>query len=169
MIYFLPLAVIGLWLLASTLIAKRILRGWREQPWRLAAAPLVFLILVVGPVTDEIIGGFQFRALCRENAVFRLGVEKPEGRVTRYVANPENEVIAKSPLKIYHSKAKYIDIRSDEVVVEFDEYFASGGVVVRTLTFSDLSNPITFKGSRCSPTNVRGKAATHTFKFSAIN
>jgi hypothetical protein len=42
--------------------------------------PVVFAILLAAPVADEIVGGFQFPALCRQGAVVKGDEQKAAGK-----------------------------------------------------------------------------------------
>ena len=163
------IAVVGLWIWlvfkVSRVIGMRVAQGW----WSIPIALLIFLVLLPLPVLDEIIGRFQFRALCAKNAVFRMGVEQPEGRVTRETISPSNEVVPGTAITIYGTGIKYTDIQSGEIVVQFDRYVAKGGIFIRTLGISEGNAPITMDRPSCSPEKARGESAHRTFKFSVIN
>lgn len=114
-------------------------------------------------------GGFQFRALCAKNAVFRVGVDKPEGRITRFSANPANEIVPETAITIYDTGVEYTDVQSGELVVKFHRYVAKGGVFIRALGIFEDNSPITFGRPSCSPEQVRGEVVHRTLKFSGIN
>ena len=163
------LAIVGLWMWLAFKTSK-VVGSWIAQGrWRWPVAALLFVMLLTLPVLDEIIGGFQFRALCAKNAVFRMGVEKPEGRVTRETISPSNEVVPGTAITIYGTGIKYTDIQSGEIVVQFDRYVAKGGIFIRTLGISEGNAPITMDRPTCSPEKARGESEHRTFKFSVIN
>ena len=164
-------AVVGLWFWLCVVVARALLRHLRPRPrpWRWFAAATLFALMVVAPVGDEIVGGFQFRALCKKNAVFRVGVERPEGRVTRFFANSPNETVPGTAITIYHTAIDYIDAQTGESVVRFDRYLAQGGVFIRTLGISQSNAPITMERPSCSPEQARGESVHRTLKFSVIN
>ena len=163
------LVVFGLWLWACIAVARALLRHFQPRPWRWLIAPMVFVAMLVAPVADEIVGGFQFRKLCEKNAVFRIGVDKLEGRTTKAVVQPANEIVPGTAITIYHSRFEYTDVQSGEVVVNFDEYVAKGGIFIRTLGISQGGAPITMGRPACSPQSVRGEVVNRTLKFSVIN
>jgi hypothetical protein len=162
-------AVVGLWVWLIVKLSKAIGNSITQGLWRWPIAVLTFLVLLVLPVADEIVGGFQFRALCEKNAVFRIGVDKPEGRVTRLSINPSNEIVPGTAITIYHTGMTYTDVQSGEVVVQLDRYVAKGGIFIRTLGISQDNAPITMDRSWCSPEQARGEAVNRTLKFSVIN
>lgn len=163
------LIVVGLWVWVCVAVARALMRRLQMQPWRSLAGFTAFAALLVAPVADEIVGGFQFRALCEKNAVFRVGVENPEGRVTRFSANPANEILMGTALTIYDTGIEYIDVQSGEIVVKFHRYVAKGGIFIRSLGISENNSPITMGRPSCSPEQVRGEAVHSTLKFSVIN
>ena len=59
--------VVGLWLWACIAMTRGLLRRWKGRVWAMPAACVAFTALLVAPVSDEIVGGFQFRALCEKN------------------------------------------------------------------------------------------------------
>lgn len=161
-------AVIGAWVWICLRITRRLFPSIPDQPRRKWVGRIVFAILLLVPVADEIVGGFQFRALCREKAVFRFGVEKPQGRTTRVIVNRPNEIVPGKILRIDRLNFTYVDIYTNEEVVEFDEYVAKGGVLIRALGISESDAPLTMDSS-CSPQKERGEVANRTFNFSVIN
>lgn len=161
--------VVGLWVWACVAMTRALLRKVPSKGGRWLVAPLAFSALLALPVADEIIGGFQFRALCEKNAVFHIGVANPEGRVTKFSANPANEIMSGTAIRIYDTGAEYTDVQSGETVVKFHEYVAKGGVFIRTLGISEGNAPITIGRPGCSPEQTRGEAVHRTLKFSVIN
>jgi len=163
------LSIFIAWLLATLWLSKRATQTMAISWKRHAARIGLLTILLPLPLVDEIIGGFQFRALCEKNAVFQMGVSNPEGRVTKYVGDPVNELVPGTAIRIYRTHAKFIDIQSDEVVVQFDEYTASGGKFIRALSISEGNAPLTIGIPACSPEQKRGEAVHRTMQFSVIN
>ena len=163
------IAVVALWVWLVFKMSK-VVTSWIAQGlWRWPVAALMFLVLLLLPVIDEIVGGFQFRALCEKNAVFRMGVEKPEGRVTRESINPSNEVVSGTAITIYDTGIQYTDVQSGELVVKFHRYVAKGGALIRMLGISEGNAPITMGRSSCSPTQARGESVHRTLKFTVTN
>ena len=163
------LIVVGLWVWACVAMTRALLRKVPSKGGRWLVAPIAFFVLLALPVVDEIIGGFQFRALCEKNAVLHIGIANPEGRVTKFSANPANEIVPRTAITIYHTQVEYTDVNSGELVVQFHRYVAKGGVFIRTLGISEGNSPITMGRSACSPEQVRGETISRTLKFSVIN
>ena len=166
-IYF--LIVVALWICICIVLTRALLRRLPIRPWRLPAGATAFVALFLAPVGDEIVGGFQFRALCEKNAVFHIGVEKPEGRIVRFSSNPSNEIVPRTAITIYHTGIEYTDVQSGEVVVRFDRYAAKGGAFIRALGISESNSPITMGRHACSPEQARGESVHRTLNFSVID
>ena len=161
-------AVIGLWLWVCTAITRALMRRLPTW-WHSGIGLLVWIALLVLPVGDEIVGGFQFRALCERNAVFHVGVGNPNGRTTRYSSSPLNEAVPGTAIPIYHTGDVYTDVQSGEIVVRSDLFVAEGGVFIRALGIAERNAPITIGRPYCSPEDVRGERVHRTLKFSVIN
>jgi hypothetical protein len=163
------LAVVGVWFWVSVVITRAVARHVRPGPKRALTACLLFLALLVFPVLDEIIGGFQFRALCARNPNFEIGVADPRGRTTRYSANPSNEIVPGAAIRIYHTRDEYTDVNTGELVVRLDNYLAKGGLFIRALGISENNSPLTIGRPSCSPQKARGETVSRTLGFSVIN
>ena len=161
--------VVGLWLWACIAMTRGLLRRWKGRVWAMPAACVAFTALLVAPVSDEIVGGFQFRALCEKNSAFLLAVANPAGRTTTYSSSPLNEVVSGTAIKIYHTGDKYRDAQSGELVVRSNLFVAEGGVLIRALGISEGNAPLTIGVPSCSPEKARGERVSRTLKFSVIN
>lgn len=113
-------------------------------------APVIFVALLALPVLDEVIGGFQFRALCEREAVLVLGVTNPAGRVARYKAEPSNARVSGTAIPIFRSHIEYHDATTAELIAQYDSYVAKGGLLVRTLGISESNSPLTIGSPVCS-------------------
>ncbi len=162
------LLVVGLWWWASLTLSRIVVRKLPAKPWRRLVGYVVFGLLFALPVADEIVGGFQFRALCKKNAVFHVGVEHPEGRITKFSANSPGEFVHGTFIKIYDAAIEYKDVQSGEVVVKFHSYTAEGGWLIRALGISESDAPLTIGSPFCSPEQERHETVGRTLGFSVI-
>lgn len=163
------LLVLGFWIWVCVVVTRALFFKPPAKTWRSLLGIMVFVALLVAPVGDEIVGGFQFRALCEKNAVLHMGVEKPEGRLAKESIGPVNEIVPGTTIPIYHTGVEYTDIKSGELVVKFDKYVAKGGLFIRTLGISESNSPITMGHHSCSPEQVRGESVHRTLKFTVAN
>ena len=162
------LGVVGLWVWACVAMTRWIMRRIDSKPRRLLTGMGVFVLLLVLPVADEIVGGFQFRALCEKNASrFQMGVGNPEGRTTKVTFDQSDHVAEFTAIPISYSRLEYHDVATGELVVAFDSYSAQGGVFIRALGISNNDSPLTIDPSVCSPQN--GTSVHRTMKFNVIN
>jgi hypothetical protein len=147
-------AVVGLlgylaWKL-SALAVRRI-----PNPWLGKGCQVLLTVLLMGLlVADEIIGGFQFRKLCEQNAVLRIDPEKARGRTVKVVIEPSNEMLPTIPIHILHSHLSFRDVVTNEEIAQYDWYVAKGGWFIRTLGISGSNSPITMGRSSCTPQNA---------------
>ena len=144
------LAILGA---AAIHIARRITGPIRNAWVRKAATLLLAVAFMTLLVVDELIGGYQFRELCRENAVLRIDAVKARGRTVKVVTEPSNEILGGKAITIYHSHMRFLDVRTTELIAEYHSYVARGGWFIRLLGISEGNAPITIGLPGCSPTN----------------
>lgn len=74
------LIVVGLWLWACWAMTRALMRRWKSRAWGVPAACAAFVALLVAPVADEIVGKFQFDALCAKYAVQTIDLKNAPNR-----------------------------------------------------------------------------------------
>lgn len=136
------LLVIALWLALCVYLARRIPHWLGMQRLRRVATVVLVPVLLVLPVMDEVIGGFQFRALCRENAVFKVDAEKIKGKTIGIVIEPLNKNVDNTIVRIYYSHHSYRDIETQEELASFNDYTADGGWFFRSLAGGNPTSPL---------------------------
>lgn len=139
------LLVIGLWLVFAIWLSKVITRSLPETKWRGSIRFVAFSVLLPLPVIDEIVGGWQFRRLCEENATIQVDRATAGGK-TVYLAKPSNVEITKTWVRVVMKPWRYVDVATEETVVSFSMFMASGGRFIRTLGISEGGMPLTFNG-----------------------
>lgn len=144
-------AVFCLWLWICVAITHALVARNTARWWRAPAAIFMFGILLVLPVIDEVIGGFQFRALCETGAVLKIDVAKAKGRVVRLVIDPSNQPVAGQLLRTLHSHYSYRAIDTDEEIASLNTYEVDGGLLVLLLGISNSNSPLTIGSAACSP------------------
>ena len=127
----------------------------------------LFAVLVVLPVADELIGGFQFRALCKENAVLKIDAQKIKGKTIREVPVPliGTQDMTQTAVRIYFYRIGYRDSVSGEEFASYVSYTAMGGLLVSALGMSNDIAPLTIHPSSCKPRNVGDLSKEFDFKF----
>lgn len=151
MIGLLFLGVVALWFVAACWLARRVARRLPQGKLRIAAVWMIAGMLIALPLTDEVIGGFQLRALCKKNAVFKVDAERIRGKTVRSVADPSNKDVKGTPIRIYYSHLSYRDVETNEELASYTRYVAEGGWLIRTLSTDNHIKPLTFE-STCDPT-----------------
>lgn len=140
-------AVLGL----AVLLSRHVTRHIQNRFVRSAAIAAMTLGIMSLLVIDELIGGYQFRQLCRENAVLRIDAEKARGHTVRTVFDPLNESLPGKAIAIFHSHKSYRDVSTNKEIASNEWYFAKGGWFVRLLGISETNDPITFEPATCYP------------------
>lgn len=143
------LAVVGLWAWACFAIARGFVKRFPKSRLRLLFGPFVFLVLLVLPVADEIVGGFQFRSLCAK-ATLHVGVSHVPGRIARYSGDPIDEPVPNTAIPILRSRNVYIDTMTSELIARYDDFVAKGGLLIRALGISATDAPLTIGKPFCS-------------------
>jgi hypothetical protein len=103
---------------------------------------LLFSIL---PVSDEIIAGFQFRALCKAQSLLIYEEGRLEGK-TFVWAGVENEEVGNTNIPITKRVIRWVDASNEETVIQQLEFYASGGWLSRYIAFNGVTRPYTFNG-----------------------
>jgi hypothetical protein len=152
MIGLLFFGLVGLWIWAALKLSRWIGERVAGGRWRKPIAVVCFVALLVLPLADEIIGGFQFRALCDKDAKLAFYVDPAslKGKTVRAVADPLNQQVEGLLVKVLRSHSRYYDLSDGKELLSYTEYAARGGVLIRTLTGDASFAPMTFKSS-CSP------------------
>ncbi len=158
------LAVLAILGVAAVLVAHRIARPIRNTWLRIGATVLLTVAFMALLVVDELIGGYQFRQLCKKNAVLRIDPEKARGRTVKVVIDPSNEIVPWSPITIYHSHESFRDRATNEEIASNDWYVAKGGWFIRMLGISEGNAPITIGLPACSPP-LGGRAVAEAYGF----
>lgn len=130
---------------------------------RTAVISLIVCLLMISLVADEIVGGFQFRALCEKNAVLKINAEKIKGRTVKVVSNQCPKNIEGMAVRIHGCQNSYRDVATKEELASDGWYVAKGGLFIRTIGFSDSTPPLIFSSSCSSRTS--GKQLSKTFDF----
>jgi hypothetical protein len=113
---------------------------------------LIFCItLFLSPVMDEIIGGNQFRGICRTNVDLVFEPEEVRGKTVIWSGYKKRK-IQNTILEITEKVVKWQEVDSDKVLIKDISYSAKGGWLSRAIAFNNITTPYTFKGN-CSPHN----------------
>lgn len=143
------LAVVGLWLWLCVAIARRLMRNARAQSWRYMVGPSVFVVLLVAPVADEIVGGAQFRDMCAQEAVLTIDAAKVRGRTIKRAWTESYP--ADTVLRIRRVQYQLVDVSSGEQMGRYVTFSVWGGWLIRTLGISEGDSPLLINPASCDP------------------
>jgi len=162
------LLAIGLlvgWLAVAVWLATRLTGKLKNRPLRFALMISIVFVLVALPVADEIIGGFQFRALCRDNAVLKINAEKIKGKTVWMAIDPSNKDLNNTAVRIYYSRVSYRDMVTGEELGSNSAYAAMSGHLVRLLAMGNEMAPLTIHPSTCSGPGSLPTSKKYEFRF----
>ena len=155
------LGVIGLWIWGVFKFSRWVGRQVVGGRWRWPITALVFAALLPLPVIDEIVGGVQFRKLCRERAVLKVDQEKIRGRTVREQYAQSD--LATGPISVLQSDHRFVDVSTGEELASYLWLRARGGLLARLLTES--GNPLVIDNFECQPVFERRLEDTYQFNL----
>lgn len=117
--------------------------------WQGPAKTTVALALIASPFVDEVIGMYQFNALCKANGIESADVSKARGK--RVIASyGERRLIEGVIIPIKASEDFFRDASNGDIVIHSKDYYAKGGWLMRYTPLSMGSpQPILFDGNGC--------------------
>lgn len=113
---------------------------------------LLFAVLLVAPLADEIIGRFQFKALCKKNATVTLDTTNTQGRTVWFGESLRTQMTL-GTIEVSQAQRRYVDAKTQEPIYHYSRLEAKGGWLIRTLGISDPDSPLLFEGL-CQPKNL---------------
>lgn len=146
------------WIVIALAIARRLAQGTKATARGAFVGFVAFALLLPLPVVDEIIGGFQLRALCREGAVARYEEDRLRGKTVRMRLEPNPVVpsLMQAPTRrvaalipIEEQTEEWIDAATGEVLLSQNAYTAKGGLLIRMLGISNNDSPLTIYPRWC--------------------
>ena len=145
------IAFVALLIWLSGLLTRKMRPGVRKVLLRAVMVVGVFPLMVA----DEIIGKYQFEALCRANGIESADVSKARGKtVKREVGEPRSSKWTAVPIKEWDWF--YKDVDTGEILIHHKAYWAYGGWVMRYTPLSmGWPRPMLFEGSCAHDYSVR--------------
>lgn len=116
------------WLLLSWCIASRLpyKLGISKPVGQWVVTSIVFLLLLVGPFVDHIVGMRQFETLCDQQTNLRISANAATATRTRHAVGAENELKGYT-IKITQSESLYFDRDTGQVIAQYNHFSTSGG------------------------------------------
>ncbi len=164
------LLMVGLfitWVFVSVMLSRWFARKFRHPTVRTAIALLSFVVLLVLPLVDELIGMQQFDALCEGGATLKIDADAAKGKTVRLVINPSNEILPGQMLVTYHTHMSFRDVGTNQEIASFSTYVVKGGWLIRALGLFDSSVPLVIGKPWCGPDN-EGSLPTR-YGFALVN
>ena len=143
------LFIIGLWIFLVSKLATFLSRLLPANKFSPALKVLLFVLLLVMPFMDEIIGGFQFRALCKAETHIEYDKNKLVN-MTVYSDLLDEVKIAGMAVPVSSQAWNYPNVETKELLLSYKVFDADGGWLSRWIDFNSVHQPYTFKG-HCGP------------------
>lgn len=121
--------LIGLWAFFATRLSKRIPAWLGIKQHNKAVAVMVFPVVLILPIGDEIIGRWQFHRLCEREAVVTLSTDWARVKRAQRVPLPRRDVPG-ALIRIYSQGSEYIDLDTGKVFMKRPHFYTYGGLVL---------------------------------------
>lgn len=154
------LLVATVWFVISVLLVIRATRWIKAAGFRVLAGMVVFPVVLLLPLIDEMIAQPQFEALCRENAVLVIDAQAVRGRSVKLTFEPSNARLTRMAVPVTYSRVVFRDATTGEAYGSFNRYDANGGWLIRALGISEGDSPLWMRRSYCSPGEGAHQVAT---------
>ena len=139
------LSMIAAWFYVVKKLAQFCVKKMQEGQKKRVVYIVVFVLLCIAPVADEVVGGFEFRSLCKKGNSFIYDPHKLGGRTGLWDSEPRKE-IKNTLLPIKGSVVYWVDPETTEKLVKYKTYYATGGWLSRWIGFNSVTRPYTFTG-----------------------
>ena len=121
--------VASLWL--CVWLSKTIGNLVPNAAWRSAVKVGVFLALLASPFVDELIGMYQFKALCKANGIESADVSKARGNRVKVQYSERTDVEPRVLLPTKESDVTFRDADTAEILIRHKNYYSEGGWLMR--------------------------------------
>jgi hypothetical protein len=159
--------IIG-WFFLARWLARKLTSRIQSKPFRIVSIGLLIASFSVLLVIDEIISGFQFRALCDRDAVLRIDEQRIKGKVIAEVINPSNQDVPETATRIYFSRFGYVDTATGEELASHSWFTAEGGKLIQFLAGGHQMPPLTpmsQRGNTCRMQDQGDLARKYGFTY----
>lgn len=153
------LGVLIAWFMTAKWLAGQATHRMAVGIPRYSARAVLTAVLFVAPVADEILGVYQFEALCATGGVYQIAPEAQGKKFDLLYGSTPNKKLTGYVRPVEEMTITYTDVTTDKVVASAKAYVAHGGWLVRTLGFStsSTSGPLMSR-SQCFPGDVPEQA-----------
>ena len=137
--------IIGVWGFIAVKLAGFLTSRVKSPRKKIWLYPPVLILIFVAPIMDEIIGGFQFRALCKPEDMLVYDADKIRNKILLYSPLSINKV-KNTIITIEVSLSGGVDLTTGDILLERKKYRATGGWLSRLVAFNSMTRPYTFNG-----------------------
>lgn len=146
------IAALALCVLGCVWLAKNLGNLAPNPAWRTALKVGIFIALLASPFVDEVIGKYQFEALCKANGIEGADVSKVRGKRVKLEVGARNSVDG-TIMPIKTEDWLYRDVDSGDLLLQHKDYYAMGGWLMRYTPLSmGSAHSMLFSGNGCSLT-----------------
>ena len=138
------LGALGIWLIVAIFFSKKIPQWLGLVKNKVVMSVVLFPLIVVTPIADDLIGMWQFRQLCKKDAVITLSPDWESVRKAIRIDLPRIES-KNTMIRIYGHAVQYKDVETGRIFLTSQWFATSGGFLRR---HSGLVNP-----EQCLPKN----------------
>jgi hypothetical protein len=143
------IGVAALWFWFAIWFGQKIGSLLPDRPWRMLVQLALIALLIPLPLIDEIVGGWQFRKLCRKHDAIRLDRENIKNSVIYSAAQPASYVDG-TWVPVRKQTWSYKFKKTGLMAMQYDSFHAKGGWLISTLRISEGNAPLLFRDS-CFP------------------
>jgi hypothetical protein len=117
---------VGLWIAAAVMLSARIPRWLGVTNHRGNLSVLLFPVVLVAPISDELIGRWQFNRLCEREAVVTLS---PDWRNVKRAGERDYLIVPLDGyfIQIRSQRAEYFDIDTGQYFLIVQAFHTNGG------------------------------------------
>ncbi len=141
--------IIVLWVMVVKKLTVFFTKSMPANGFTRLAKILVFTLLLVMPFMDEIIGGFQFRALCEVETQLKYDEAKLSNKTVYPQTINLGDLQGMTVPGSSYSQS-YTDAKTHELLLSYKVLNADGGWLSRAIAFNSVHQPYTFTG-HCGP------------------
>jgi hypothetical protein len=123
---------IALWFGVTIVLSIKIPRWIGINQHTNIASVLLFPLVLVAPITDEVIGRWQFDRLCEREAVVTLSPDWVNVKRAKRVSLPRSDVDGYF-IRIYSQGSEYIDIDTGITFMKHPHFYTYGGFLLNRL------------------------------------
>ncbi len=161
------LFILAVWNLAALFFIKFLTSKIKIGILKIATQVILFLVVITAPLADEIIGGFQFRALCETETQIKYDKNKLTNKDV-YSDTLVAVKVENMSIPVVSQMQTYTESNKHELLLNYKVLHADGGWLSRAIDFNSVHQPYTFDGS-CGPGGANVQQLLKKLNVTVIN